>query len=148
MAKYYGLPIRFSDVFNKKELNRVDEFDSIGFNIRLILRSQFGDNRFDSSYGCEVWEKDFEVIDNNSTWSEELARSIKEVLTNHEKRMKEVRVSVKVGEEEFKSGNADSLIYRVKRKIEVKIGFNFYLTGVYMEYVEKLYISPLSIEGV
>ena len=146
MDEYYGLPLKFSDIFKKKELRQVSEFDSIGFNVRLILRSHYGENRFDYSYGCEVWERDFEVIENSSKWSEELSKSIRETLLKHEKRMQNTKVIVRISEEEFKADDKEESFFRVKRKIEVKIKYNYHLTGQEYELTEKLYISPLSIE--
>ena len=124
MDEYYGLPLKFSDIFKKKELRQVSEFDSIGFNVRLILRSHYGENRFDYSYGCEVWERDFEVIENSSKWSKELSKSIRETLLKHEKRMQNTKVIVRISEEEFKADDKEESFFRVKRKIEVKIKFN------------------------
>lgn len=144
--EYYGLPLTFSDVLKKKQLEKVDIKKSIGFNVRLILRSHFGENRFDYSYGCAVWDRDFEVISSNSSWSEELSKSIRETLVNHEKRMQNVKVQVKIGEEEFITGKGENAIHRVKRKIEVVMGFNHYLTNEFYTLTEVLYISPLSIE--
>ena len=146
LDEYYGVPLRFSDIFKKKELGKVDVFQSIGFNVRLILRSHFGENRFDYSYGCAVWDRDFEVITSHSSWSEELSKSISETLINHEKRMQNVKVQVKIGEEEFITGTGENRIHRVKRKIEVFISFNYYLTNEFYTLREVLYISPLSVE--
>jgi hypothetical protein len=146
VEKYYGLPIKFSDVFKKTQLKRVNIYESIGFNIRLILRSHFGENRFDYSYGCEVWERDFEVINSNSVWGEELSRSIRDTLTKHEKRLINPRVEIKISEEEFKSNSGESIMHRVKRKIEVIVRGNFFKTNEDFRITEVLYISPLSIE--
>jgi phage baseplate assembly protein W len=143
---HYGLPIKFSEILKKKQLRRVSFIESIGFNIRLILRSHYGENRFDYSYGCEVWERDFEVIANQSVWGEELARSIRETLIAHEKRILNTKVEVKISEEEFKSSKGDEVMLRVKRKIEVIIRGNMYNTNEPFRITEVLYISPLSIE--
>lgn len=145
--QYYGLPLKFSDVFKKKELIRVDDVkQSIGFNVRLILRSHFGENRFDYSYGCSVWDRDFEVIDSHSAWSEELSQSIRDTLVLHEKRMQNIKVDTKISEQEFTSGTGNNIIHRVKRKITVIIYFNYYLTNEAWTLTEVLYISPLSVE--
>ena len=146
MDNYYGLPVRFSEVFKKKQLKRVNIYDSIGFNIRLILRSHFGENRFDYSYGCEVWERDFEIINSNSAWGEELAKSIRETLIKHEGRLINPKVEIKISEEEFKSNRGDDITHRVKRKIEVIVRGNFFKTNEPFRITEVLYISPLSIE--
>jgi phage baseplate assembly protein W len=146
MSQYYGLPIKFSAVLNKQQLRRVDVMDSIGFNVRLILRSQFGENRFDSSYGCSVWERDFEIIESHPAWSQELSKSIRDTLLIHEKRMQNIQVEAQISEQEFKSGSGSSTFVRIKRKITVNISFNFYLTNERYTLVEVLYISPLSVE--
>ncbi len=144
--EYYGLPIRFSEVFKKQELPRVNIFESICFNIRLVLTTHFGENRFDYTYGCLVWEQDFENIFSDNQWAEQLAQSIRSTLSEHEKRLLNIRVRVSVGEEEFRTGKDATATFRVKKKIEAKVMGNFYKTNEEFSYTQVLYISPLSFE--
>ena len=143
---YYGLPVKFSDLFKKKQLPKVIVFESIVFNIRLILWSHFGENRFDESYGCSVWDQDFEVVYSDNVWKEQLSISIRDTLTKHEKRLSNIRVEATIGEQEFKNSKGETIVHRVKRKIELKIQGNFYLTNELFTTREVLFISPLSIE--
>lgn len=143
---YYGLPIKFSDIFKKKQLRKVDIYESICFNIRLILTSHFGENRFDETYGCEVWERDFEIVVSDNFWKEQLSQSIQATISKHEKRLLNVKVQANVGEEEFKSGKGADTIVRVKRKIQLIIRGNLRTTNQPFQLREVLYISPLSIE--
>lgn len=144
--EYYALPLQFSDILKKQQLKKVDVFDSICFNIRLILRSHFGENRFDYSYGCAVWERDFEIIQSNTDWCKELSSSIVLALNKHEKRLQNIKAETIISEEEFINTNGDNVTHRIKRKITVKIMGNFYRTNMPFERKEVLYISPLSIE--
>jgi phage baseplate assembly protein W len=143
---YYGLPLKFSDIFKKKELKKVNVFDSIIFNIRLILTSNFGENRFDRSFGCAIWEKDFEITYSDNVWKEELSASIRDTFSIHEKRLLNIKVEAQIGEQEFKTGKGATAIHRIKRKIDLRISGNFYLTGEEFRCREVLYISPLSVE--
>ena len=98
------------------------------------------------SYGCAIWERDFEVIDSNSLWSEQLSASIREALITHEKRLQNIKATTTIGEEEFITGKGENIIHRVKRKISVKIMGNFIQTNQEFTMTEVLYISPLSVE--
>ena len=66
-TKYYELPINFSSLMQKNnELAACDLKKSIAQNIYLIITSRFRENRFDDSYGCELWDMDFELVHNES----------------------------------------------------------------------------------
>ena len=62
---YYDLPIRFDLLMQKnRELPTCSLDKSIAQNIFLIITSKFNEHRFDPTYGCEIWETDFELIHN------------------------------------------------------------------------------------
>ena len=142
---YYDLPIRFERLKQKnKELPTCDLVKSIAQNILLIITSKYNEHRFDKSYGCEIWESDFELIANITSWKEKIRKSILSTLTAHEKRLLEYNVDVDVNEEEIKIEQKN--LMTVKKRLMVKIKAKTRKTGEPFYFETKLFISPLSLD--
>ena len=60
--QFYNIPIKFSDLTEKKELAKIGLGESISRLIHLIAITHFGECKFDDTFGCEIWEHDFENI--------------------------------------------------------------------------------------
>lgn len=142
---YYSLPIGFSKVFNKKEIPRIGMADSISQNINLILITEHGENRFDLSYGCPIWDDDFENVFSNNIWQERNSREIAKTLAKFEPRLTQIEVNTTIGEESFLP-NAMNKGFRVKRRVIVKISARLVLTDEPYNFTTKLYISPISMD--
>ncbi len=142
---YYKLPLQFSYLADKKELGKCSLENSIAQNIHLIITTKFGEFKLDETYGCSIWEHDFENIFRANQWKEQMAKSVKESIQNHESRLTNLYVKAEVGQEEMTnkmSNNAN----RIKKKIELKITGNLNLTNEAFEFYEKLFISPFSFD--
>jgi phage baseplate assembly protein W len=123
-------------------LDECDLDKSIKKNIVLIITSKFNEHRYDPKYGCEVWDSDFELISDSTSWKEQIRKSVTESLLKFEKRLTEVDVSTELNEEELKIWRKN--IVTVKKKLEIRINYRIKKTGEYAKFKMNLYIGPLS----
>ncbi|MFN0030919.1 MAG: GPW/gp25 family protein [Flavobacteriales bacterium] len=143
---YYKFPINFSRLMNKGELPVCGLEKSIAQNIYLILTSEFGEYRFDESYGCSVWDHDFENIVAVHAWKDRMAQSIKQSLMRHEERLQNIVVRIDIGQEE-KAFEGRSHINRIKKCVDITVSGIIASTNQnFPPYTQRLYISPFSFD--
>lgn len=143
---HYSFPLRSGELMKKKpEIPRCSLEESIRQHIYLILITRFEENRFDTSYGCELWEYDFEslkVLDDKKHY---LENCIKTLLLNYEKRICEPAVHISISEgplvSHLKSEN------KIKRKIEVKVRGRVAQTNKVFNQNFVIFFSPVITEG-
>jgi len=147
MNRYYRFPLVFEDVIQKKELKMTDLNKSIAQNIYLILTSEFGEYRFDDSYGCSIWEHDFENISSVHTWKDQIAQSTRQSILRHEPRLDQVKVKVEIGLEEKKLMVVSRSVSRLKKCVDITVTGNIVETNqTFPAYTQRLYISPFSFD--
>lgn len=144
--RYYKFPINFSRLIQKGELGTCDMEKSVAQNIYLILTSEFGENRYDQSYGCSVWEHDFENIVAIHSWKDRMAQSVKQSLMSHENRLTNIIVRIDIGQEEFVGVRSQS-INRIKKCVDITVSGTIVETNQpFTAYTQRLYISPFSFD--
>ncbi len=136
------MPLKLGSLTEKKDLPTCSLENSIAQNIHLILTTSFGEFKQDDSFGCSIWEYDFENTTRNNHWKDQIAKSIKESVEKHEKRLTNVHVKAEVGQEEIRNKDGS----RVNKKIEIKLTGNLNLTNQHFEFFEKIFVSPFSPE--
>jgi phage baseplate assembly protein W len=142
-GEYYSLPISFNDLIKKKDLEKCSLIHSVAQNMHLILTTQFDENRNDPTYGCSIWEEEFEVLLDVESWKERLNESIKKSLSQHEKRVTNIEVRVQITQEEL-INNSAGRDYRIKRKVDINIIGNLVKTNETCSFYEKFFIGPIS----
>lgn len=144
--EYYKLPIKFNDLFRKKELPTCRDIgESISQHINLIITSRFGEYRFDRTFGSNIWEYDFENIITNDDWSEKISVSLKNIIAQHEPRLKDISVNAQIMQEEIATGGSNTAL-RIKQRVIVKVEGTLTSTNESFETTQKLFISPLSFD--
>lgn len=91
---FYQLPIRFGPLMARQEIPTCSVGVSIAQMLYLLIHTRYGELRSDRSFGCRIWEVEFEQSLSNSDWSGELSQSLEKAIRQHEPRLKNVRVSV------------------------------------------------------
>ena len=119
--------------------------ESIAQRIHLILVSDFGEFRFNLSFGNAIWETDFENISNENSWKDRMSTNIKDSLVMFEPRLQNIIVDIKVLQEEFSEGK-EVVIKRIKRKLEINVLGNLVKTNEQFYYRDVIYISPISLD--
>lgn len=145
MPKLYQMPLQFSTLMERNhELPSCNLGTSIAQNIFLIVSSQFNEHRFDPQFGCELWEKDFELITNHLVWQEEVNKSIYKSLNEYEPRLEHIDVDTTVSEEPYR--NPVTKVTGVKKRITVSVKGMIKATGEDFLYSPQLFLSPISID--
>jgi hypothetical protein len=136
---YYNMPLSLGDVMRKKELGRVSLRESISAWLHLLLVSHFGEYKEDETFGCQIWEHDFENITNSQKFREDLQKAILKSVSHHEPRLADVRMDLQIEQAEVLVGNR-----RIKIRIGMKIFGRIRKTNEPFMHSESFFIGPLS----
>jgi hypothetical protein len=145
MMKLYQMPLQFDKLMQRnKELPECNLGTSIAQNIFLIVSSKFQEHRFDNRFGCEIWERDFELIINPFRWQEEVNESILRTLQHYERRLEKMDVDTTVTEEEYQ--NPVTRVKSIKKRITVNVKGVIKATGEDFFFAPQLFLSPISLD--
>ena len=145
MARYYELPISFGTLMQpNRDLVTCELRSSIAQNINLIITSKHKEHRFDDSYGCEIWDMDFELILNEGAWKEKVNKSVLACVKKHEIRLDNIESEINITEEEFV--NKRTGFKGVRKKVMVTITAIVKETGQPFKFNSYLFLSPISFE--
>jgi hypothetical protein len=138
---FYTLPLRLDKIVNRKPVSYCSLQESIAQNLYLLITTDFKGLRYDHSYGCSIWEQDFEIMA-NIKWKDTLSGSLEETIRKHEDRLINSKVKVEIEEYKFLSKE----IIRVKKKLIIKISGFTARTNEKFEFTEQIFIAPFSLE--
>lgn len=140
MAKdFLQIPLQAGLVTRQKELKRSTLTESVADMIHLITITHFGENKQDESFGNELWENDFETIDNVQAFKEKLAESLQIAVTQHERRLSGIKVNVG-----FEQVMTTVYNRRVRQRIQITIEGTLRKTNEPFTYNEVFFMGPLS----
>jgi len=136
---YLQIPLQLDLVTRQKRLKRCSLSDSVAGMIHLITITHFGENKQEESFGNELWEFDFETIDNAQAFKERLAESLEAAIIEHEKRLSSIKVSVGFDQ-------VVTTVYkrRVRQRIQIGIQGTLRKTNESFNHNEVFYMGPLS----
>ncbi len=144
-AKLYQMPFNFGQLMQRNvELPSCNLGTSIAQNIFLIISSKYNEHRFDSEYGCEIWERDFETITNPIKWQEDVNKSIIKSLRSYEQRLERIDVDTVITEAPYV--HPITRVQSIKKKIVVNVKGTIKTTGEPFAYSPQLFISPISLD--
>ncbi len=136
---YYSLPLNLGDIISKKEQPRISLKESIEAWIHLLLVTHFGEFKNDESFGCQIWEHDFENITNSQKFKEDLQKAILQSIKIHEPRLTDIRLDLQIEQVEVLLQNR-----RIKIRIGVRIAGVIRKTNESFVHIESFFIGPLS----
>lgn len=139
ITDYYRLPLQPQRLMNKQEHPRCSLPDSVAGWIHLIAVTSFGECKHDSTFGCEVWEHDFENISNSQLYRERLRSSIQQTIEKHEPRLTNIKVAIQIDQIDYKVER-----HRVKSRIKLKVDAVIKMTNETFSYSDQFFIGPLS----
>ena len=140
MAKeFLQIPLRANLITSQLHLKRCSLNESVANLIRLICITHFGENKQDDSLGNELWENDFETVDNIQTFKEKLVVSLQDTLEKHEKRLNYVKVNVGFAQVLTKAYKR-----RVRQRIQINIKGTIRKTNEIFNHQEMFFMGPLS----
>jgi phage baseplate assembly protein W len=141
---FYKIPLPLSAIMGGKDAPKCDIGASISKNIELIIMTRFGEHRSDPSFGCEIWDLDFELIVSRSYWEKKICTSIQESVVQHECRLSNIDTTVTLSDVEKLNP-----IYKcpeIRKKVEIKIKGTVKKTGEPFSFIAGLFLSPLSLD--
>jgi hypothetical protein len=140
MAKHFlQIPIDAELITRQKHLNRCSLNESVSDMMHLITITHFGENKQDASFGNELWENDFETIENIQAFKEKLSESLQSVIVQHEKRLTDVKVGIG-----FEQVLTTVYNRRVRQRIQINISGTLRKTNETFTHQEVFFMGPLS----
>lgn len=141
---YYKLPLQLSHLIEGKDIATCDLGTSISKNIELIIMTRLGEHRSDPTFGCEIWDFDFELIISQGFWEKKICNSIHQSIAKHEVRLSDLDVSVLLSDiERF---NAIYKYPEIRKKVEIRLKGIVKKTGEGFNFTSRLFLSPLSLD--
>jgi len=127
------------NITKKDDCLEVPLGQSVANMLRLLTLSKFGECKYDPTFGCAIWEHDFETITNIQGFKETIKASIEAALSAHEKRLTQTFVEVNITQTE-------SILKtrRVKNRIMIVIRGKLLKTNEEFMWKEDFFIGPLS----
>ena len=139
MSDFYTIPLKLGDLVEKNEHPRCTLGESVAMMCQLITTSQFGEFKHDDSFGCEIWEHDFENIVNTQLYKDQLKKSIRETIEIHEPRLSDVMVDIQIEQIESKVASR-----RIKSRIRLHVEGTLTMTNESFSFNEQFFVGPLS----
>eukprot|EP01035_Chromulina_nebulosa_P040182 gene40182-54332_t len=139
---YYKIPLQLSTALDGNELAMVGLKQSITKNLELIITTRFGEHRCDPTFGCEIWNLDFEIIVSESIWEEKLRQSLLKSISTHELRLNDIDIAVKISEVEKQKNMKQTT--EIKKRVDITLKGIIHKTGEQFFFTTNLFLSPLS----
>lgn len=141
---YYKTPLKLSSLLEGNELPNCDLKESITKTLELIIMTRFGEHRHDPSFGCEIWDLDFELIVSENKWEEKLRQSLLKSITTHEHRLSDIQLGVSISEiEKFHLLKQHG---EIKKRVDIELTGTIQKTGESFRFNNSLFLSPLAVD--
>lgn len=141
---YYNVPLRLRAAMEGAELPACDLDTSIQKSLELIITTKFGEHRSDPTFGCEIWDLDFELIVSARLWEERLRQSLLHSITTHEYRLTNVDIAVAISD--IEKYNVLKQFTEVKKRVDIRVNGSIKKTGEPFTFHTNLFLSPLSVD--
>jgi len=138
---YYELPLKPLNFFENNRRNYCGLKESIAHFIHLINTTHFGECRFDPSFGCAIWDVDFDNLKSTNSLKSQIVKSLNDSISHHETRLENINVGVSIKQEET---DGDLQTNRIKKRVDISVKAIVKKTNEPFTYVEYFYIGPLS----
>ena len=138
---YYKLPINAEALINNNVHQTCNISNSIANNIHLISTSYFGECAFDDTYGCSIWNIDFDNLKSTNKLKSLIEESLFDSLKSHEKRLTKIAITVKIKQEVLNPNGQNN---RIKKRVDINVKGKIKKIDEDFSYVEYFFIGPLS----
>lgn len=138
---YYKTPLKFKDLIEKKDLEKVSLEYSIAQFINIVITSSFGECKFNEIFGCKIWEADFDLLSYPNTLKDRIKNDVKVAIKMQENRLDLTEVEVSIGNVKAASYNNS---YRIKKRITIEIKGFIKKTNRDFSFITKFFVGPLS----
>ncbi len=138
---YFNYPLDFGKLTRGQTLQRIPLQESIAQHLHLIITSSLGENLYDSSFGCSIWEYDFDNTVTDIRLRDLIRNSLLAAIGNHELRLTSLDINVVISQAEI---NSLTISKRVKKRVDIDIKAKLVLTSEEFKYFEYFFLGPLS----
>ena len=139
ITDYYKLPLRLADISKKKGHPKCSLHESVSGMVHLIAITCFGECKHDETFGCEIWEHDFENISNAQKHREKLINSIQQTFEEQEPRLSNIVVDIQIDQIDYTMFQR-----RIKSRIMLKVQGTLTSTNEPFLHSDQFFIGPLS----
>jgi phage baseplate assembly protein W len=141
---YFKIPLQLGAVLEGNELPSCNLAQSISKHLQLIITTKFGEHRSDESFGCEIWDLDFELIVSAALWEEKLRKSLLKSVSDHEQRLANTEILVSISDiEKF---NFIKQYTEIKKRVDIQVRGIIHKTGEAFHFHTNMFLSPLSMD--
>jgi phage baseplate assembly protein W len=137
---YLKIPIDFGRIIAKKELELTTLEHSIAQQLILVATTYFGECKFDETFGCDIWNIDFDFLMNDNDLKKTIHAALKEAIRRHETRLVLKDVEVAIREERMPMLNG----FRAKKKVSIRVQGKVVQTNRVFEFNGYFFVGPLS----
>jgi phage baseplate assembly protein W len=139
---YYSLPLALNQLTGKHDLPKCSLKQSVNQHLYLILTTSFDEFKCDPSFGCAIWDNDFDNVTSGHKVKENIRQSLLQSIQQYEKRISGVRVELMIVQEELPDSRGATR--RVKKKIDITISSILKLTNEKHIYRDSFFLGPYS----
>jgi phage baseplate assembly protein W len=139
--QYYKLPLQAEAIMRRQEHPKCGLRHSVAQQLHLLITTSFGELPADESFGCNIWEHDFDNLTSSSKMKELIRQSLLLAIEAHEKRLINIQVEVQVRQEEMLSMAKSR---QVKKRMDIAVSGVLHLTNEPFHYKDSFFIGPLS----
>jgi phage baseplate assembly protein W len=137
---YYKTPIDFEALIEKKDAEKSTLDKSISGHIFMLATTSLGECKFDSTYGSEIWEMDFDLLKTDNTLKEFISSTLRKSIEMHEKRLQLEDVEVSV--QDHNLGTLGKR--RMKKKVNIAVKGIILETNRLFTFSNSFFVGPLS----
>lgn len=139
--EYYSLPLNLEAVMQKREHPKCSLQQSVVQQLHLVITTAFGELQTDDSFGCSIWDNDFDNLTSGPRLKEIIRQSLLQSISQHEPRLAGTRVELQVEQQELQE---EAFGRRVKKRMDVTVSAMLIHTNEPFAYKDSFYIGPLS----
>src|SRR5215217_4322596 len=93
----YALPLALDRIVSGQLHPKCADREAVHQHLYLLMVTHFDEARFDSGYGCALWEHDFAVL-SQIKWKDLIRESLEEAVGKYETRLSNTKIRVEVEE--------------------------------------------------
>jgi phage baseplate assembly protein W len=138
---FLSLPLQLDIVSQRGLLSHCTVQQSIAQHIHLILTTSLGELVSDESFGCGLWDADFDNLSGRSKLKDGLVKALDTAIRSHEPRVEFTRTDLQLHQEELSPAGTSR---RIKNRLDITISGVMKGTNEPIVYRDHFFISPLS----
>jgi len=138
---FLSLPLQLDLIPQQGSLQLCQIRQSIAHHIHLILTTAFGELASNETFGCGVWDADFDNLSSSSRLKDGLVRALVDAIKNHEPRLEHIRADLQLHQEELSAAGSNR---RIKNRLDITVSGIMKGTNDPIVYKDHFFISPLS----